>query len=246
MIQWVINKDSVVQKERLERPINPYKKINYILKKQIQNNKFDIKLHFAPLIHILFDQPEYIESLLNDNPIALKIHGIGSGTHPERVNHDILKLIREYNKPLIIHTDYNKYDNTSNLGFMSKANSPIAWISLLMKYEIRTVLTHGVRLCKESMNIINSEQLFAIGVGPDFLLNTERNRLYYDKNYLETLLNLADHNKLLFDLDYPWNITVREENSLDQGSLKRIENIVNDKGILDKIVYENAVKFFGM
>ena len=54
---------------------------------------------------------------------------------------------------------------------------------------------------------------------------------------------MVDIEKLVFDIDYPWNVS---NNHLDFNSISRIKEQGLSDNDLDKILYQNAIKFFNI
>ena len=239
------------QKEIRGIPVaqNPYQYANAILYQKIVTYKeADIKLHFVPLIHPLFDTIEYLEQLIIFyEPVALKLHGYSSIISPKEISYEFWKLIHFYDIPLIIHTDCDTSDSELTIDtFYRNENSPLNWIQILERYSIRAYLTHGVRLCKESCKIVNNSSNFVVGIGPDALLSNCKDRMYSDKPYLETLFSSIDISKLCFDLDYPWNVVSYDNHELEWDSLDRIKALGLTDFELKQVLHENSKTFFNL
>lgn len=228
---------------------NPYHYANAILYQKIAAyRRNDIKLHFVPLIHPVFDTIEYLEQLIIFyEPVALKLHGYSSIISPQEISDEFWELIQRYDIPLIIHTDCDTSDSELTVDtFYRNENSPLNWIQLLEKYSIRAYLTHGVRLCEKSCRIVNDNPNFVVGIGPEALLSNCKDRMYSDKPYLETLFSSIDISKLCFDLDYPWNVVSYDNHELEWDSLDRIKALELTDYELEQVLYENSKTFFNL
>ena len=237
----------------------PYLLANSIIKKNILNCTSAIHFHFVPLVHPIFDSPQYIERLLTEKPKAIKVHGIAAGMSPEELPTHFVQLVKKYDVPIIVHTDYDSNqvsDHTSKawvLNYLRNANSPINWITFAIKMGIRLYLTHGVRLDEESMRYVNLADLFVVGIGPDSLIQNEPDRLYNPaSNYLKMLCNNVSVDRLCFDLDYPWNVNkpisklTDKKADLDFDGIKRLQSLGFSQNEMDKILWKNAARFFGI
>ena len=233
-------------KETISEPKeNPYSEINFRLREYLLNyNSKEVKFNFIPLINLVFDTPDYVDELISLKPQAFKVHGIGLGLDDfSKINTELLKRIGESKIPIIVHTDFMDGVPKSKIEEVYKANDPLNWISILEKYEVRALLTHGVRLCEKSADIVNNSQLFRVGISPDLLIQSEPLRIKMKRDYLQKLITLIGTEYLLFDMDFPWNIADRETFEPDDGIIKRMtEYITNSE--LEDVVYNNARSFF--
>lgn len=235
----------------------PYALANLLTKKDIMNCPTAINFHFVPLVHPIFDSIQYIDQLLDTKPRAIKIHGIASGLSPENIPVDFANLVKEYDIPIIVHTDYDSaqvespISNAWTLNYLRNANTPSNWIKFATKMGIRLYLTHGVRLDSDSIRLVNSTDLFVVGIGPDSLIRIEPSRLYNSTfDYLKELCDQVSINKLCFDLDYPWNVNkpiselTNQSIDLDFGGVQRLQALGLSQNELDNILWKNAVRFF--
>ena len=62
-------------------------------------------------------------------------------------------------------------------------------------------------------------------------------------DYLQNLLELVGTEYLLFDVDYPWNVTDRYSLTSDEGVAKRLMNYMSGSE-LEAVFYDNAHNFF--
>lgn len=233
-------------KEKIFEPKdNPYSEINFRLREYLLNyNSKEVKFNFIPLIHLVFDTPDYVDELISLKPKAFKVHGIGLGLDDfSKINTALLKKIGKSKIPIIVHTDFMDGIPKSKIEEVYKANDSLNWISILEKYEIRALLTHGVRLCEKSADIVKNSQLFCVGISPDLLIQSEPARIKMKGDYLKKLITLVGTEYLLFDMDFPWNIADRETFEPDNGIIKRMKEYITDSELED-VVYNNAKSFF--
>lgn len=225
---------------------NPYYEVNKKLKKYLESLKTGLVTHYIPAINLYFDTPEYLEELISQKPLGLKIHGISTGLYDlNKINIELLNIISHSDIPLVIHTDYSSKSNTP-IDILYQANEPRKWINILLKNNIRAYLTHGCRLDKESAKIINdNKNQFLVGIGPDILLNNEPERLTENSdNYLKDLFKIFNIDFLSFDIDYNWNYTDRISYTYDCEQLSRIKKIISDESDLKKVLKNNSKSFF--
>ena len=225
---------------------NPYKFVNEILYRKIKYNKNqDILLHFIPLIHPVFDNIDYLEEIANKyNPVAFKLHGYSSIISPKEVDEEFWKTINRLNIPLIPHTDCDTSNNEQSIDtYYRNENSPLNWIKILEKYNLKGYLTHGARLCKQSIKLVNDNPYLVIGLGPDALLSKTKDRMYTNASYLDTLFSKVDIDKICFDIDYPWNVLSYDCNELEWKQIERLKKL-RLKEELEKVLYKNSKRFF--
>lgn len=105
-----------------------------------------------------------------------------------------------------------------------------------------------VRLCLESMNLVNNNRNYVVGISPEKLLVNESLRLKIvvsQKEYLSILKNYLQEESLLFDMDYPWNVDTRDSDRLDFCIKNRLEKYFEEEKV-KKIRKENAKEFFNL
>ena len=230
---------------------NPYYEVNYSYNDFLKNVDSSVNLMFVPLMHGVLDNAEYFEKMLDDiNPPAVKIHNFGSGFSIDKINMDLVDIIRSKNIPLIIHTSVYNYDygyGASTRYFRNECH-PYLWAKFLVENNIRGVLNHGACLNKEAINLVNSSDNLMIGIGPDldisrdfFKVDIEKD-VYLSNNYLCLLKNISSANKLLFDIDFNWNL---DGEKYDVQQINRLIEIWNTDEI-EKILCKNALQFFGL
>ena len=240
-------------------PRNPYKRMNNhtleLIKKIDKKYKY-FKLYFCAKIHPLLDEPSYVKELL-ENPyvIGLKLNGLATHTDPSLVPQWLINLIKKYNKPLFVHTDYLKngkiWRKNKKLSNLIRKNSAYSWVLWAKYNNIKTYLAHGIRLDPRAAEIVNNSENMIVGLGPDLLLEREDERLYidlYGKKYLDVLFQLLNEDKVVFSTDYAWNVKKRDlwEN-LDWETISRIRKYAKEnnktKEFLEKVFYKNAHNF---
>ena len=224
-------------------PSNPYSEINDLLRNNITDQPERLKINFIPLIHPLYDKINYVNSLLNLNPRAVKIHGIASGIYPEQANPELLELFSQRNTPIIIHTDFYTENPREPIELLYKNNTASRWLSLLQEYNVKAFITHGARLEKNAFEMINNSDLFVMGLSPDRLITDEPKRLSRNLPYLETIIEEIEISKICFDLDYSWNLLNRGKSELDFSLPERLSSILSNRE-LSLVLHGNAKKFF--
>lgn len=227
---------------------NPYREVNEKLFKYLKNLKNGIFTEFIPAISLYFDTPDYIEELLSLNIKGLKVHGISTGLYDlNKVNQDILLLLKSSGVPLVIHTDFVQEPKTP-IDYLYSENNPINWLKLLVKNDIKGYLVHGCRLSNECSKIMKDNKgQFLTGISPDILLSNEPERLMTKTdNYLETLFNLFDIEMMAFDLDYNWNYTDRITYTYDDEQLNRLNKLKLSENDKVRVLKRNSERFFNL
>lgn len=229
---------------------NPYEIVNYNCYNKIKNYNSKTKIFFVPLIHGKLDDTVYLEKMIKDlNPVALKFHGFSSGFFETDVNKELIEIIKKYDLPIIFHTSVYKYNDGYGYDtryFRNKC-SPINWYEFIIENNIRGVLNHGACLDYEVLSYINKSDNIMVGLGPDFDISNDPYKVSIDKEefnkmgYLNILKEKLDPEKILFDIDYNWNLGLN--NKLDNGSVSRIFETWNYSDS-EKILYSNAKKFY--
>lgn len=176
-------------------------------------------------------------------PVALKFHGFSGGFFANDVKHDIIEVIKYYDIPLIIHTSVYKYNY--GYGYDTKywrnKCSPKNWFEFLKQHNLKGTLNHGACLDEYVIKMINKSENIMIGIGPDYDISNDPFKVVTDKNiynkigYLKLLKKMANPEKLLFDVDYNWNIGNNDD--LDIETIYRVKknwNYVDSENILGK------------
>lgn len=235
-------------KEKLN--INPYKKINEYYYNKICSTKTCTNIYFIPLIHGILDDAYYVEDLIKStNPKAVKFHGFSSGFFSNDVKPEIIDILRSYDIPIILHTSVYSYDYGygADTKYYRNECSPKKWLDFLLKNELKGVLNHGACLDEEVIKVVNSSDNIMVGIGPDldismdyFKVLTPKER-YLKEGYLNILRNLIDTNKIIFDVDYNWNVD--GSGNIDCNFFDRIESVFSDSEC-ENIFYKNAFTFY--
>ena len=228
---------------------NPYQLANIITYQKLADlENSEIDFHFVPIVHPYFDTLEYLEYVIDFySPKAIKLHGLSAIIKPQDISDKFWNLIRQSQIPLIIHTDVYHGKIANNLTDVYRNyNTPLEWLKVLQKNQIRAYLTHGIRLCPTSAKIVNECNDFVVGIGPDYRLSSYTDQLYSNKPYLNTLFDMVSIDKLCFDTDYPWNTLRDEGDSFDWNSVERIKALGFSQGELNKILHGNASNFFAL
>ena len=99
--------------------------------------------------------------------------------------------------------------------------------------------------------MINKNENLVIGCGPDSLMKNNRNRLVNDLindlnniNILKILKENINIDKILFDVDYSWNVKNSQSKEMDYDGVKRIKDTFSDKSQYEKVLSLNAKRFF--
>ena len=220
---WTFDKGKYIYNSDLSLK-NPYKELNeYVYNKVNDKEVRDIKLYFIPLIHPVFDTPTHIKKTIERyNPVAIKFHGIAGGFWPEIVKSNVIEKLRYANLPIIIHTDYSHFPNVP-IEKLRALNNPYNWANFIIRNKLKGYLTHGSRVDFKTFELVNNNDNLVIGIGPDLKISNERSRWvnYSSKEYLKILKDYVSHNKILFDIDYSWNV-IGKEKKLDYNAVERV------------------------
>ena len=248
---WNYQSNKIEYSTYNEKNENPYKYLNYYLYRQCKDEN-EININFIPIIHPVLDTPEYIEELITHiEPVAIKIHGIGSGVIPSNISSQLITILKKYQLPIIVHTEYDSRERTNyNEGkkYIKESNHPRLWAKFLIDNGIKGILTHGVGLDYETIEMIKGNKNILVGLGPDFLLEHQGYRLSDLKgkrSYLETLKNEMPVDQIVFDVDYNWNKGSTND-ELDEGTIERVKKVWTSEEEQEKIFGINIAKFYGI
>lgn len=243
----------LINEKREEIISSPYQDVNEIYANLIKSYNGNIELFFVPLVHGILDSPEYIESIINlFKPKALKMHGFSGGFSPEEINPEITEVLRFYRIPLVLHTSVYNYDYGygADTKFWRNECHPLRWAKYIVDNNLKGVLNHGACLSSEAIELTNKYEGLMIGIGPDLdlskdffksdIIKSELERI----GYLRLLKEKVLISKLLFDIDYSWNIDP-ETADLDYDSVNRITQIWNENDS-QKLLSDNACQFYGL
>lgn len=229
---------------------NPYQKLNYDLYNLLEKESSEeLKLFFVPMFHpVLDDLKEFERLICETNPVALKIHGIGSGVGPEDISKKFIDIIKKYNLTTIVHTDCD-FGGQSDISmyFIRNKNLAYDWAKFFDKNEIRGILNHGASLDIKTFEIVNNSELLKVAIGPDKIACLDKNRLFIEclgnyKKYLEYIKQNLDISKIIYDADYSWNSL--DNNVTDFESVNRVlevfEKTDERKRVLSKNILEHT------
>lgn len=233
-LRIIKNKDGSITKELIKKNDNPYKEANDLIYNIVTNNSSPIKLNYVPLIHPYYYSYEDFISNLKRGAKMFKIHGIAGGVLPDNISDEFFEMIESLGVSLIIHTDYSKTND------LQMSNSPDAWLNRLSKYNIDVYLAHAARLSENAISTINQDSRYMVGIGPDLLLSRPGRNYIDTDHYLETCLEKFNINKMIFDIDYPWNIISNQDYSLDWDSIDRINSLLSKNE--QEIVYNKNIE----
>lgn len=226
---------------------NPFMQLNYDLNNLIvQKSSKELILLFAAVFHPIMDDIYCFTKMINDtDPVAIKIHGIGSGVGPEDINKDYIELLRKTNIPIIVHTDCDFGKGSISMQYVRNINKAINWAKFFDKNRIKGILNHGASLDKETFNIANNSEYLTIALGPDKIACIDENRLFVDclkdyRNYLQYIKDNLKISKIIYDADYNWNLL--NKSAIDYDSVKRIKEIFGKEDSI-KILGENIMSF---
>ena len=226
---------------------NPFMKLNYDLNSLIaQKSSRELILLFAAVFHPVMDDMDYFSKLIDEtDPIAIKIHGIGSGVGPEDISNDYIKLLQRINIPIIVHTDCDFGKGSISMQHVRNINRAINWARSFDKNKIKGILNHGASLDKETFNIVNNSEYLTTALGPDKIACLDKNRLFVDclkdyRNYLQYMKDNLKISKIIYDTDYNWNL--HDKNDIDYDSVKRVREIFGEEDAI-KILGNNLMDF---
>lgn len=233
----ITENQSKISEDLLQEGVDPYYKSNLMLLSQIRKVQ-DFKFHFVPLLHPYFYNKENMVKYVKSGAVAFKIHGFSSGIHPEQIKSDFFKTLEKLNIPIIVHTD-----PSHNKGFAGN-NATMNWIKAIKGFDIKVFFAHAGRLNKEFIKEVNKDSRYVVGMAPDALISSDKNRLDIQvDNYINAFFESFDENKIVFDIDYPWNIKTWESKDLEWEFLDRISRCCKEQQ-LKKYLELNAESFF--
>ncbi len=198
-------------------------------------------------IHPLFFTKEQYFDYLKDS-IGYKIHGIATCTSPELISNEIIDFLKEENKPLVVHTEYDetppKYKRK-----LFKENSTMKWVNFAIENDLKLYLTHGARLSHDAIATVNKSHNIYIGIGPDYILSRTTGRMERIINgkidYLEYLCKNTRLDRICFDTDFPWNVDSSGDN-FDFKTIEVLSNIIRHGPSLEMVLGENASNLFNL
>lgn len=227
---------------------NPFSEMNYELNKLLKEKSSDaLQLLFVPTFHPILDEIEQFEKMLViTDPVAIKIHGIGSGVCPDDISQDYIELIKKYELPVIVHVDCDFGKGSQSMQYVRNINRAILWAKFFERNKIKGILNHGASLDLDTFELVNNSDYLKIALGPDKIACIDNNRLFFDcqsdyKEYLRFLKKHLDTSKILYDADYNWN---KIEGQVDDyESVERVKEIFGDGSDAVDILSNNLLDF---
>lgn len=227
---------------------NPFSEMNYELNELLKEKSSDaLQLLFVPTFHPILDEIEQFEKMLViTDPVAIKIHGIGSGVGPNDISQDYIELIKKYELPVIVHVDCDFGKGSQSMQYVRNINRAILWAKFFERNKIKGILNHGASLDLDTFELVNNSDYLKIALGPDKIACIDNNRLFFDcqsdyKEYLRFLKKYLDTSKILYDADYNWN---KIEGQVDDyESVERVKEIFGDGSDAVDILSNNLLDF---
>lgn len=240
---------SVINGKKEQIYKNPYEQVNLQYFNLIKYNNTNIRLEFIPLVHGVSDTPDYLYKLLSKTkPLAVKMHGFASGFSPKDIKPEICDILKYFDLPIILHTSvYNYgYGYGYDTKYWRNECHPYRWVKFLKDNDLKGVLNHGACLNDDSILEVNKSDKLMIGIGPDLDISRDYFKVDVDKEiynkigYLKLLKKKVLASKILFDVDFNWNV---DNNKLDYSQIERMSQIWSESE-LDSILYDNAFKYY--
>ena len=214
--------------------VNPYKEANDALYEMTKRK--DFHFDYVPLIHPKYYSEEDIIEHKKRGAKVFKIHGIACGVNPKDIDEDFFRLLEKHKIKILVHTDYSKEDN------ILSQNSAMNWLEVLQKYRIRAYLAHAVRLDDQAIDIVNNDYRYIVGLGPDQLLGKNGQNYVDTDHFLDYCFTKFNENKIVFDIDYPWNLQDREDYNLEWNSVDRVKELLGEEQS-QKVLKRNIINF---
>ena len=227
---------------------NPFSEMNYKLNELLkEKSSVALQLLFVPTFHPILDEIEQFEKMLViTDPVAIKIHGIGSGVGPNDISQDYIELIKKYELPVIVHVDCDFGKGSQSMQYVRNINRAILWAKFFERNKIKGILNHGASLDLDTFELVNNSDYLKIALGPDKIACIDNNRLFFDcqsdyKEYLRFLKKHLDTSKILYDADYNWNRMEGQED--DYESVERVKEIFGTGSDAADILSNNLLDF---
>mgnify|MGYP005762972157 FL=1 len=227
---------------------NPFSEMNYKLNELLkEKSSVALQLLFVPTFHPILDEIEQFEKMLViTDPVAIKIHGIGSGVGPNDISQDYIELIKKYELPVIVHVDCDFGKGSQSMQYVRNINRAILWAKFFERNKIKGILNHGASLDLDTFQLVNNSDYLRIALGPDKIACIDNNRLFFDcqsdyKEYLRFLKKHLDTSKILYDADYNWNRMEGQED--DYESVERVKEIFGTGSDAADILSNNLLDF---
>ncbi len=236
-LRWEINGNKIqYSSEIFESTDNPYREVNEMYFDLVR--KMDCKkIFYVPMVHPILDNYEYLENMYEMFlPVALKIHGVGSGVDPSKIPHLFVDFVKRHNIMLIVHTDYDngKNDVRYDTLLLRELNTPFKWAMFLNNNHIHGILNHGVALDVDTIEIVNNSEYLKVALGPDAVIQSDYSRVYASTKdmeqfgYLYLLKKMLSREKIVFDVDFDWNSNPNI-GGIDCDSINRIKRIWDEE-----------------
>lgn len=185
---WEINSNEIQYVSEIFEDVgNPYREVNekYFDMVNKINSK---KIFYIPMVHPILDHIDYLEDMYETiQPIALKIHGVGSGVDPNKIPASFVDFVKRHNFMLIVHTDYD--DGKKNVRYdtllLRELNTPFKWALFLDDNHIYGILNHGAALNVDAIEIANNSEYLKVALGPDAIIQSDVSRVYASAKDLE-------------------------------------------------------------
>ncbi|MCL4379084.1 hypothetical protein M1589_00870 [Candidatus Marsarchaeota archaeon] len=271
----VYTKELMRGEERFEE-INPRSPLlnsnkHFLELLKLENKKrAGFMFYFAPVLHPKLDIQWDIEQFLNDDiTVGIKMHGISGHYVPKDVPGWVVRLAKRYDVPFIIHTDFigdplagavegaakmmlRRQPISEDMANLRRANRPLKWARWVIDNGVAAYLAHGIRLDSDAARIVNHEESIIVGTGPDYSINSEKERLFIkDRDYLTCLFEMLDPKRIAFSSDFAWNwFDASNMANLDWGMKRRVIAAGMARGLSDDeiraVLSANSVRFFGL
>jgi len=249
--QQILDATGVIIESKLSNT-NPYQEVNRNLidTAKYLNISQPPSVFVMPLHHPLLDTPEEVSELLKiPEVVALKIHGIATFCGPHDISDKIVDVMLKNDKPFVVHSDFFVGNPSKDIEKAYLFNNALSWIEFAKQTGLKILLTHGARLLPGALEEVNKSKNIRFGIAPDLLLADEHERMASNKPYLETLLASVSSEKLMYDIDYGWNVSERGMwDKLDWNMPRRLyesaKNLHLKDSDIENIFSNNAVSFF--
>lgn len=223
---------------------NPFAYANKINEAEIEAAEgCGIEFRYTPLLHPLCSTKRHLSELCERYDL-LKFHGSSWGFGPGEVPVWVYKTLSKTNTGILPHVDWSSAPKTEE-HYIKKANDPLAWIGVCQKYDIRASLPHGLRLCKDSWDIVKkSGDQFIVGFGPELTTRGYRVKKRHG-DYVEDLIEMADWDHLAFDTDFAFN-PFNDDYSTGKFDWKLAEKLAGKIPVdkLEDFFHGNAERFY--
>lgn len=250
VLNWKIDNNQIVYSvhSQCKTNRNPYKDINYVYYKKLRNMN-SAKLLFVPMIHPMLDDIDYLKKLVRDiQPVALKIHGVGSGVDPYEIPEEFTQFVKSHDLMVIAHTDFDNGNDKTRYDtlLLRSLNTPFRWCKYFSENQINGVINHGATLDFDVLKMINESTYLKVALGPDKIIQFDVNRLRCSKSdlttygYLSLIKNHVSADKIIFDIDFNWNINP-ETHCMDTVFIESIKAIWRDEKSQRKIFANNLL-----